>query len=80
MIKVHYICSQCDTPIDTIVVAELDETDFGFDCLTDKERREMLSFDLPAGILTVRSLCDHCIGMLCLADEPGGLPVPMWLH
>lgn len=69
--KVVYRCSACGAYIDQVVVAALDEAAFGFDCLSEAEREEMLSFNPALNRLTVRTLCDQCIKKL---DVPSWQP------
>lgn len=66
--KVVYRCSVCGAYIDQVIVAALDEAAFGFDCLSQNEREEMLSFDPALNRLTVRSLCDQCIKEMDLSS------------
>lgn len=77
--RLEYVCSQCGADIDEIHVQELDESAFGFDCLNDAERQELLSFDPVSNTLTVKSLCDHCIAKMKLipAEPPARV---RWLH
>lgn len=59
--RLIYVCSQCGSTIDHIHVQQLDESAFGFDCLTEAERQDLLVFDERQNTLTVKSLCDNCI-------------------
>lgn len=78
--RLEYICSQCGSGIDEIYVQELDENAFGFDCLNDAERQEMLNFNLENNTLTVKSLCDQCITEMKL-DRPEPTTAAIhWLH
>ena len=77
--RLEYICSHCGADIDDIEVDVLDETAFGFDCLSESERQELLFFDPAQNTLTVKSLCDHCIDAMHLKSEPK-LNSIKWLH
>lgn len=69
-VRVNYVCSQCGFDIDQLEVQTIDEAAFGFDCLNENERRELLSFDPSQNTLTVKSLCDDCIETMRLTVEP----------
>lgn len=79
--RIHYTCDHCGEAIDTIEVSVVDEARFGFDCLTDEERQEIIRFDPDGRTMHIQSLCDNCIAVLGLAAEiPPGLPAPSFLH
>jgi hypothetical protein len=78
--RLNYICSQCGSAIDQIHVQSLDESAFGFDCLTEAERQEFLTFDLTQNTVTVRSLCDNCIEDLGLEPVETATIAVRWVH
>ncbi|KYZ78245.1 hypothetical protein AXX12_01505 [Anaerosporomusa subterranea] len=77
--RLDYVCSQCGSGIDEIFVQELDEIAFGFDCLNDAERQELLTFDPDSNTLTVKTLCDYCIAEMKL-DLSAPTAKVHWLH
>jgi len=77
--KIFYICDNCGLPIDAIEVNEIDEVKFGFDCLTDAERAEMIRVDAANNVMYVQSLCDACIVSLGLGSEEPVKPTK-YLH
>ena len=77
--RLQYVCSQCGSDVDKIFVQELDEAAFGFDCLNQAERQELLSFDPGHNTLTVKTLCDHCIDEM-QQDLPDSIVKVHWLH
>ncbi|MDU2064803.1 MAG: anti-sigma-F factor Fin [Sporomusaceae bacterium] len=58
--KVSYYCSHCQQWITSFFVESLDETKLGFDCLTEKERRDIIEFDSEKNSVTVQTICDLC--------------------
>lgn len=78
--RLNYICSQCGSAIDLIDVQSLDEAAFGFDCLTNAERQELLSFDHEKNTLTVKSLCDLCIEDMRLDVKETPSTSMHWVH
>ncbi len=67
--KIYYSCENCGEAIDMIEVEKVDETKFGFDCLTAEERQDIIKIDKLANVMYVHSLCDQCIELLGLGDE-----------
>ncbi len=67
--RIEYSCDICGQPIDALEVEALDEAKFGFDCLTDEERQDIVRYDAASGVLFVQSLCDACIAAMGLADR-----------
>jgi hypothetical protein len=78
--RLEYICSQCGADIDQIHVQRLDESAFGFDCLTEAERQDLLSFDPAHNTLTVKSLCDNCIEDMSLEAAETVTKAVHWVH
>ena len=77
--RIEYVCSQCGGEIDQIEVEVIDEAAFGFDCLSESERQDLLTFDAAKNSLTVKSLCDNCIEAMDMAGMHTVQPVK-WLH
>lgn len=51
---------------------EYDEEKLGFDALTPEQRADIITFDLPSGRVSVKSLCDDCVeGAAANALSPG---------
>lgn len=69
--RIEYSCDICGQPIDAVEVDAVDEARFGFDCLTDEERQDMVRVDAASGVMYVQSLCDACIAAMGLADGAG---------
>ncbi|BBB91230.1 MAG TPA: DUF2757 family protein [Methylomusa anaerophila] len=67
--KIFYTCEYCGEPIDTIEVDEADEVKFGFDCLTDRERQDIIKTDASGNAMYVHSLCGKCITAIGLTEE-----------
>ncbi|SHJ49012.1 anti-sigma-F factor Fin [Propionispora hippei] len=67
--RIYYTCDCCGEPIDEIEVEEVDDAKFGFDCLTAKERQDIIKVDTAAGVMQVQSLCDKCIEYLGFQDS-----------
>lgn len=63
--RICYHCERCGTDIAALEVASIDEHKLGFDCLTRDEREDIISMDMNADTMHVKSLCDQC------AAEPG---------
>lgn len=59
--RIQYLCDICKKPMAELELPELDEEKLGFDALTPEERADIIRFDLPSGVVTVKSLCDHCV-------------------
>lgn len=73
--KINYHCELCGSEIAMLDVEYVDETKFGFDCLTGDERKAIIDVDTFANTMHVKSLCDHCIGELGLDEAETELPV-----
>jgi hypothetical protein len=67
--KIYYLCEYCGDPIDTIEVDELDEVKFGFDCLTQQERQDIIKINPKTNEMYVQSICDECIAAIGLLEE-----------
>lgn len=67
--KIYYTCEYCGEQIDTLEVDEVDEAKFGFDCLTDQERQDIIKTDVVQNAIYVKSLCDACISIIGLDDN-----------
>jgi hypothetical protein len=67
-VKIYYTCEYCGGPIDILEVDQIEEAKFGFDCLTEEERQDIIKIDKNANAMYVHSLCDDCIQALGLAD------------
>ncbi|MDR3559968.1 MAG: DUF2757 family protein [Negativicutes bacterium] len=78
--KISYICDHCGDSIDTLEVDGIDEAKFGFDCLTNEERQDLIQFDAARNSLQVQSLCDNCIEELGLTDAEYPAFLPRALH
>lgn len=78
--KIYYNCECCDEPIDMVEVEEIDDELFGFDCLNDDERQDMIRVDELTNSMYVQSLCDNCIEVLGLAEKPATGYGPSILH
>ena len=69
--KIFYTCEYCGEPIDTLEVEAVDEVKFGFDCLTDQERQDIIKIDTTQNAVYVKSLCDTCITAIGMDDTIG---------
>ena len=78
--KIYYSCENCGEAIDVIEVDQVDESKFGFDCLTAEERQDIIKVDVMANVMYVHSLCDQCIELLGLGDEEDSFPGIRFLH
>lgn len=78
--RLAYICSQCGADVDELFVQELNERVLGFDCLTDAERQDLLTFDSQSNTLTVKTLCDSCIAEMQLESADESIAKVHWLH
>lgn len=78
--KIYYSCEHCGAAIDMIEVEQVDETKFGFDCLTAEERQDIIKIDAMANIMYVHSLCDKCIELLGLGNDNEALQGKSLLH
>lgn len=78
--KIYYSCEHCGQEIDMIEVEQVDETKFGFDCLTAEERQDIIKFDAVTNTMYVHSLCDQCIELLGLGNEEDTFPKISLLH
>ncbi len=78
--KIYYNCECCGEFIDAIEVDHIDEVKFGFDCLTEEERQEILRLDPLTETLFVHSLCDSCIDALGLNHDRHICPPFRILH
>lgn len=78
--KIYYSCENCGEAIDMIEVDQVDESKFGFDCLTAEERQDIIKIDVVANAMYVHSLCDQCIELLGLGDEEDTLQEIRLLH
>lgn len=67
--KIVYFCEICGALIDVLEVEKVDESKFGFDCLTGQERQDIIKVDAANGSMEVLSLCDECIETMGLAEE-----------
>lgn len=67
--KIYYTCEYCGELIDILEVDKVEEAKFGFDCLTEEERQDIIKVDKNANAMYVHSLCDDCIQALGLAGE-----------
>ncbi|WP_371365631.1 hypothetical protein SRRS_03240 [Sporomusa rhizae] len=67
--KIFYTCEYCGEHIDTLEVDQVDETKFGFDCLTAQERQDIIKTDVTENAMYVKSLCDTCITSMGLDDN-----------
>lgn len=67
--KIYYRCECCGLPIDMIEVDKVDEERFGFDCLTDEERKDIIKIDTQRESIYVQSLCDECIVTLGMKED-----------
>ncbi|MBP2634325.1 MAG: hypothetical protein H6Q72_232 [Firmicutes bacterium] len=66
--RIFYTCEYCGDHIDTLEVDAVDEAKFGFDCLTDQERQDIIKTDIAQNAIYVKSLCDNCITVIGLDD------------
>ena len=66
--KIFYTCEYCGQQIDTLEVDAVDEVKFGFDCLTDQERQDIIKTDIAQNAIYVKSLCDICITAMGMDD------------
>lgn len=66
--KIFYTCEYCGEQIDTLEVEAVDEAKFGFDCLTDQERQDIIKTDIKQNAIYVKSLCDTCITAIGMDD------------
>jgi len=78
--KIYYSCENCGEAIDMIEVDRVDESKFGFDCLTAEERQDIIKIGVAANVMHVHSLCDQCIELLGLGDEEETLQEIGLLH
>ncbi|MGI6092222.1 MAG: anti-sigma-F factor Fin family protein [Veillonellaceae bacterium] len=78
--RIYYSCEYCDSHIDMIEVDKVDEVRFGFDCLTEEERRDIIKTDELNNAMYVKSLCDCCIEALGIANESSFLKGVNRLH
>ncbi|MCE5285923.1 MAG: anti-sigma-F factor Fin family protein [Pelosinus sp.] len=78
--KICYTCEYCGQPIDTIEVDELDEVKFGFDCLTQVERQDIIKFIPESNEMHVQSLCDDCMAAIGGQEEDTIVYGPRFLH
>lgn len=67
--KIYYTCEYCGQPIDTLEVDKIDEERFGFDCLTDEERQDIIKVDKHTDTMYVQSLCDDCIITMGMGED-----------
>lgn len=73
--KIFYTCEYCGKPIDTVEVAAVDEVKFGFDCLTEQERQDIIKTDITQNAMYVKSVCDGCI--IAMGVEDNAIPLGM---
>jgi hypothetical protein len=78
--KIYYSCEHCGAAIDMIEVDQIDESKFGFDCLTAEERQDIIKIDPVANAMHVHSLCDQCIETLGLGTKEETSPAISFLH
>lgn len=78
--KIFYNCAHCGAGIDVIEVDAVDESKFGFDCLTAEERQDIIKINLKENTMQVRSLCDKCIEDLGLEEEKAAQQEMNFLH
>lgn len=78
--KIYYTCEVCGEDIDAIEVDKVDEVRFGFDCLTEQEREDIIKIDEWRNAMYVKSLCDSCIESLGLAEETPLFRVTTHIH
>lgn len=67
--KIYYTCEYCGRPIAELEVDRVDEERFGFDCLTDEERQDIIKINERDNTMQVQSLCDDCIIALGVTED-----------
>lgn len=67
--RLIYICDKCNSYIDEIELADIDDSLLGFNTLSNEERDELVKLDWNRQIGTVKSICDNCLNELAGSED-----------
>lgn len=59
IVAIHYDCKHCSKRIGTLDQKEIDVSILGFDQLTNKDLKEMITYDHD-GNMQVNAICEDC--------------------